>query len=124
VNFDEGERYIVALRNMKDGGGAVIAPGAEFLAYRENTPTGDPALEARLPHMESLFTTLAAAGSIATTSISPGTSRSPARATSPSACSSSATTASPGWAPPRRPSPSPTSKTTSRWASGRASSGA
>jgi len=62
VNFDEGERYIVALRNMKDGTGTLIAPGAEFLAYRENTPTGDPVLEARRPHMEDLFTTLAAAG--------------------------------------------------------------
>lgn len=62
VNFDEGTRYIVALRQMKDAGGAIIPPAADFLAYRDNTPTGDPVKEARRPHMEDLFTTLAAAG--------------------------------------------------------------
>jgi hypothetical protein len=62
VNFDEGTRYVVALRNVKDAGGAPITPGADFLAYRDGTPTGDPVKEARRPHMESLFATLAAAG--------------------------------------------------------------
>jgi hypothetical protein len=62
VNFDEGARYVVALRQMKDANGALIAPGADFLAYRDNTPTGNAAKEARRPHMESLFSTLAAAG--------------------------------------------------------------
>jgi len=62
VNFAEGARYIVALRQMKDSGGSVIPPGADFLAYRDNTPTGDPVKEARRAHMEELFTTLAAAG--------------------------------------------------------------
>ena len=62
VNFDEGTRYVVALRNMKDAGGAIIPPGATFQAYRDDTPTGDPALEARRAHMEEIFTTLAAAG--------------------------------------------------------------
>ncbi len=62
VNFDEGGRYIVALRNMKNAGGALITPNADFLAYRDDTPTGDPAKEARRAHMEDIFTTLAAAG--------------------------------------------------------------
>lgn len=62
VNFDEATRYIVALRQMKDAGGAVIPPTADFLAYRDNIPTGDPVKEARRAHMEDLFTTLAAAG--------------------------------------------------------------
>ena len=62
VNYAEGGHYIVALRDMKDGTGAVIPPGADFAAYRDNTPTGDPVKEARRAHMESLFTTLAAAG--------------------------------------------------------------
>ncbi len=62
VNLDEGQRYIVALRNMKDGGGAAIAPGADFLAYRDATPTGDKVKEARRGQMESIFTTLTAAG--------------------------------------------------------------
>jgi hypothetical protein len=62
VNFDEATRYIVALRQMKDGNGAVIPPSADFLAYRDNTPTGDPVKESRRAHMEDVFTTLAAAG--------------------------------------------------------------
>ena len=62
VNLAESTRYIVALRRMKDSGGALIAPNPVFLAYRDGTPTADPATEARRPHMEELFATLAAAG--------------------------------------------------------------
>ena len=62
VNLEEATRYIVALRNMKDSSGQTIAPNANFLAYRDNTPTGDAVVEARRAHMESIFTTLAAAG--------------------------------------------------------------
>ena len=61
VNFAEGTRYIVALRNMKDTSGTLLTPNADFVAYRDNTPTGDPVKEARRAHMEDLFTTLAAA---------------------------------------------------------------
>ena len=62
VNLAEGTRYIVALRRMKDATGADIAPSADFLAYRDGTPTEEPFKEARRPHMDELFTTLAAAG--------------------------------------------------------------
>src|SRR5882724_3553395 len=62
VNLAEATRYIVALRRMKDSGGTLIAPTADFLAYRDGTPTGDSLKEARRPHMEAIFTTLAAAG--------------------------------------------------------------
>lgn len=62
VNLAEGTRYIVALRQMKDGNSALIPPSADFLAYRDGTPTGEPFKEARRPHMEEIFTTLAAAG--------------------------------------------------------------
>ncbi|MEO6030253.1 MAG: hypothetical protein ABIR79_25570 [Candidatus Binatia bacterium] len=62
VNFDEGTRYVVALRNMKDSTGAPIAPSTDFLAYRDGVPTGDAAKEARRAHMEAVFATLAAAG--------------------------------------------------------------
>ena len=62
VNFDEGRRYIVALRNLKNAAGASIAPNADFLAYRDGIPTGDAAKEARRPHMEQIFATLADAG--------------------------------------------------------------
>ena len=62
VNLDEATRYIVALRNIKDSSGALITPNPDFLAYRDNTPTGDPVKESRRAHMEEIFTTLAAAG--------------------------------------------------------------
>jgi hypothetical protein len=62
VNFDESTTYIVALRNLKDASGMLIAPSADFLAYRDDTPTGDSAKEARRAHMEDIFATLAAAG--------------------------------------------------------------
>ena len=62
TQLDEGGRYIVALRNMKNGTGAIIPAGADFAAYRDNTPTGDPVKEARRAHMESIFATLNSAG--------------------------------------------------------------
>ncbi len=62
INFDDGARYIVALRNMKQTNGSLIAPNADFVAYRDNVPTGDPAKEARRAHMESIFATLVSAG--------------------------------------------------------------
>ena len=62
VSLDEGTRYIVALRNMKDSGGALLTPNPDFVAYRDNTPLADTEKEARRPHMESIFATLAAAG--------------------------------------------------------------
>jgi len=57
VNFEEGHRYIVALRNLKRADGSTIEPGAAFAGYREGTTT-----DARTAHMESLFAALAAAG--------------------------------------------------------------
>jgi hypothetical protein len=62
INFDEGTRYIVALRNIKDGSGAIIPASGDFLAYRDNTPTGNPVTELRRAHMEGIFSTLDAAG--------------------------------------------------------------
>src|SRR6185369_1997328 len=62
VSLDEGTRYIVALRNMKDSGGSLLTPNADFLAYRDNTPLADAQKEARRAHMEDVFTTLATAG--------------------------------------------------------------
>ncbi|HJR46324.1 MAG TPA: hypothetical protein VJ927_12045 [Actinomycetota bacterium] len=37
VNFEEGARYVVGLRNLKTTDGTAIEPGAEFLAYRGGT---------------------------------------------------------------------------------------
>ena len=47
---------------MKDGSGRGHPGRPDFAAYRDNTPTGDPVKEARRPHMEEIFATLAAAG--------------------------------------------------------------
>ncbi len=57
VNFAEGHRYIVALRDLEDGDGDTIAPGSEFTAYRDGTASGE-----RADHFEGLFDTLASAG--------------------------------------------------------------
>src|ERR1051326_4653696 len=62
VNLDEATRYIVALRNMKNSSGATLPPNADFLAYRDNIPTGDPVKEARRQNIEDIFTILNNAG--------------------------------------------------------------
>jgi len=62
VNLQENTRYIVALRDMRDAGGHVIAPSPVFRDYRDATITTDPAVERRRAHFEGLFNTLAAAG--------------------------------------------------------------
>ena len=61
-NFDEGERYIVALRDLKKADGTTIAPREEFRAYRDALATTDPDIERRRAHYEELFRTLAGAG--------------------------------------------------------------
>jgi hypothetical protein len=62
VNFDEGTRYVVALRNLKDAQGNVIPAGPAFRLYRDRVPTSDPLIEGRRAHFESIFHTLRAAG--------------------------------------------------------------
>ena len=59
TNFEEGTRYVVALRNLKDSTGAVIEPRAEFTAYRE----GAGADAARQQYFDSnIFPELEGAG--------------------------------------------------------------
>ncbi|MFL5908132.1 MAG: hypothetical protein ACJ75Z_11130 [Solirubrobacterales bacterium] len=62
VNWDEGGHYIVALRNLKDAQGKTIQPSNAFRVYRDNLTTAQPAVEARRPHMEQLFSSLRSAG--------------------------------------------------------------
>jgi hypothetical protein len=57
-NFEEGRRYIVALRNLKDAAGNTIQPNATFKAYRDKAPLTDPRAEARRPQMEDIFSRL------------------------------------------------------------------
>jgi VCBS repeat-containing protein len=55
-NFEEGERYIVALRRLKDANGDTIQPSNGFRVYRDNLiNTGQPEVEARRAHFEDLF---------------------------------------------------------------------
>jgi hypothetical protein len=62
VNFEEGHRYIVALRNMREADGDVIPAQRPFRTYRDRIATTDPAVESRRPHFEEIFRTLAEAG--------------------------------------------------------------
>jgi hypothetical protein len=61
-NWDEGERYIVALRFLKDRDGNKIDAQPAFRAYRDHDKTNDPAVEARRDHMDELFHDLKRAG--------------------------------------------------------------
>ena len=62
VNFEEGHRYIVALRNIRDGSNNPVDAPLAFRVYRDNMATTDPAVEARRPHMEDVLSTLASDG--------------------------------------------------------------
>jgi hypothetical protein len=59
VNFLEGHRYIVALRNIRDGANNAVDAPMAFRVYRDNIATTDADVEARRPHMEDLLSTLA-----------------------------------------------------------------
>lgn len=55
VNFASGRRYVVALRNLRDGAGAIIPPDRLFQLLRDGIPTYVPEVEARRPAMEEIF---------------------------------------------------------------------
>jgi hypothetical protein len=62
VNFEEGQRYIVALRRLKNAAGVEIEAHPNFKLYRDKIPTTEPKVERRRAHFESLFQTLKFAG--------------------------------------------------------------
>ena len=62
ANFEEGHRYIVALRRLVDGAGNRIAAPRAFQVYRDGVTTFVPEVEQRREHMEQLFATLHDAG--------------------------------------------------------------
>lgn len=62
VNFKEGHRYIVALRNLKNAEGEVIEAEPVFRVFRDNHVSDRAVLNERRPHMEALFAKLAKAG--------------------------------------------------------------
>ncbi len=61
-NLREGHRYIVALRNLRDGDGAVIPAGRGFQVYRDSIVTDQPAVERRRAHFGRIFRVLRRAG--------------------------------------------------------------
>jgi hypothetical protein len=61
-NLEEGDRYIVALRRLKDEAGKALTPGEGFRLLRDRRLTTNPAVEERRAHFEAIFRTLAEAG--------------------------------------------------------------
>lgn len=61
-NLQNGHRYIVAMRNLKDADGNPIDPPAAFRLYRDSDRTSNKTIESRREHFESIFADLAAAG--------------------------------------------------------------
>jgi len=61
-NLIEGHRYVVALRDLRDGTGAPIAAERGFRLYRDRIPTFTPAIESRRPKLERVFGELDRAG--------------------------------------------------------------
>ena len=61
-NLREGERYIVALRNLKGADGKRLEPSGAFKLYRDGIWTRSKTFERRRWHMESIFRSLRKAG--------------------------------------------------------------
>ncbi len=57
-NLQEGERYIVAMQNLRDSNGERIDAEDAFVVYRDAIPSTVPELEVRRAHFEALFQTL------------------------------------------------------------------
>lgn len=62
VNFTEGTRYIVALRNLRDAQGEPVPAPFEFTLYRDNQSTDLAVIEDRRAAMNDLLAELVAEG--------------------------------------------------------------
>ncbi len=62
VNYTEGHRIVIGLRDLVDATGAPIEPTDAFIAFRDRLETDVPEVEARRPAMEQVFDDLEAAG--------------------------------------------------------------
>src|SRR5262249_4895199 len=62
INFADGHRIVVGLRNLVAASGQAIAPSRPFAAYRDGQLTNDAIFEARRPSMERIFGDLANVG--------------------------------------------------------------
>jgi hypothetical protein len=62
VNFSSGDRYIVALRHLRNASGEEIEAPTAFRYYRDRVPSRQPQINARRKHFRSIFKTLRHAG--------------------------------------------------------------
>lgn len=62
INFTSGQRYIVALRNLKNAKDQHLEAPLGFRYYRDDLPSSEEKVNERRPHFEELFSKLAAAG--------------------------------------------------------------
>jgi hypothetical protein len=62
VNFASGDRYVVALRNLRNAAGEEIEAPAAFRYYRDNVPSKQDEINARRGHFREIFKTLQRAG--------------------------------------------------------------
>ncbi|MEM9257875.1 MAG: hypothetical protein AAGA91_20760, partial [Pseudomonadota bacterium] len=62
AQFERGERYIIALRNLVDRDGETLQADEVFAAFRDQVPTDNEAIEARRPAMEDIFALLSDSG--------------------------------------------------------------
>lgn len=61
-NFASGHRYIVAMRNLRDAAGNVLATPEGFRYYRDGLPSEQAVINAQRDRFDSIFTTLRDAG--------------------------------------------------------------
>jgi hypothetical protein len=62
VNFKSGDRYIVALRNLKTSHKQVLQAPEGFRVYRDDLPSSEEKVNVRRTHFEEIFSKLEAAG--------------------------------------------------------------
>jgi hypothetical protein len=62
INFTAGDRYIVALRDLKNKAREHLEAPAAFRYYRDNVPSEQEAINARRPEFEEIFSKLEAGG--------------------------------------------------------------
>ena len=62
IRPEDATRYIVAIRNVRDGEGALVEASPGFAALRDDTASGDDVIESRRAHFEEIFATLEEAG--------------------------------------------------------------
>jgi hypothetical protein len=57
-NFAGGHRYIVAMRKLRDAGGETLAAPEGFRYYRDDLPSGEPAINDQRARFDGIFDTL------------------------------------------------------------------